>query len=204
VISAHSAATWLALITLGVNAGAPLRADDKPLGNIKQLLPADRTVLLSRTIVRVVAEIELNPGSVESVKITPTLTVNGCKRPSPTFTLAPGASTSGSISWDICVQGETLIVQLALTGRGIDSGQLYHFEQRTHSYPIAKDYTYCRRKTTGSRVWHWARRTYLTIFRNLSRRGIALGRSCGCRCGSPGRKQSRRCLFTGNLRCNNV
>jgi hypothetical protein len=130
--------TGLLFLLVGVYPTPAGGAESEPVGKVKRLQPANGTVLLQGMVVRIAAELELAPGPASPITIRPRLVVNGCLQPSPTIALTPGATVAGTVSWDVCVVGPVLTVQLDVIGEERTPERAYEFKRVVHTYPVAK------------------------------------------------------------------
>lgn len=108
----------------------------KPSAQILSLLTNNGEVLIWGTTVPITASVTLSPDSVNAVKYTSLLTVNG-RRYKPFITiLTPGARGKESMTWHVHATGPRLVVRVQLCGLNISSGKKYVFDNISQEYPV--------------------------------------------------------------------
>jgi hypothetical protein len=126
----------------------------QPKVTITKVMPKEGTAFVCGSTLHFVVEMSLQPGSDEPIEVYPAIVVNGCARPAPLLVLTPGASITGSTTWDICVDRQTVDVRLDLEGKGLKSNTRYNFGSANRTYVGVDTFNGCHcRCRRNRRLW---------------------------------------------------
>ena len=110
----------------------------QPSGTLRDVAPHDGVVLLARRAYQIKAHLDLITTNTEGVEVCVIFSVNGIRQPAIRLRQTSGGSSTGEYGCEICANGQYMEVEVEVVGKGIESGNAYHFGKTKRRYCVIR------------------------------------------------------------------